>query len=397
MKKTKYPRIYLTLDNCFAIKRWVCPSQWMPLIKEIGFESIQASFDNEIDFLYSPDWYIEKWFQEVREQEVETGVQVDTFYTGYQTYRTAGLAHPDDQMANYLMDHWVKKAVEWVGKKKAYMGVSFFAMTLDVLQDPGKYQMVYEKVINRLQTIAKYAKQAGIVFCSEAMYAPHQPSWTIAGTKQLLKDCYKNGHPIYTTVDVGHMIGQDRFLRPEESMVVESIRQAKKGAVRPEFWLGAEHTQQLWRTAVKNGDDSARAVQEIMDDIERYSYLFSEAKDSSEYAWLKELGCYSPILHMQQTNGITASHAAFTSKTNENGIIKGEKLLKAIKDSYDQPEEAGMPPKAEKIYLAFEIFASNTEYPHEIINKLKETAAYWKQFVPENGIRLDDLVARLSR
>ncbi len=75
----EYPKVYLTLDNCFAIKRWVEPSEWMPLIRDIGFTSAQASFDNEIDFLYSPEWYKSGWFQEVSRQEKETGLRVDTF------------------------------------------------------------------------------------------------------------------------------------------------------------------------------------------------------------------------------------------------------------------------------------------------------------------------------
>lgn len=33
-----YPKIYLVLDNCFAIKRWVEPETWGPLIKQLGFE-----------------------------------------------------------------------------------------------------------------------------------------------------------------------------------------------------------------------------------------------------------------------------------------------------------------------------------------------------------------------
>ena len=26
----KYPKIYLALDNCFALKRWVEPETWLP-------------------------------------------------------------------------------------------------------------------------------------------------------------------------------------------------------------------------------------------------------------------------------------------------------------------------------------------------------------------------------
>ena len=104
----EYPKVYLTLDNCFAIKRWVSPKEWVPLIQNMGFTSVQASFDNEIDFLYSPDWYLDQWFEELEEQEKCSTIKVDTFFTGYQTYRTAGLGHPNDQMADYLMEEWVK-------------------------------------------------------------------------------------------------------------------------------------------------------------------------------------------------------------------------------------------------------------------------------------------------
>lgn len=48
-----------------------------------------------------------------------------------------------------------------------------------------------------------------------------------------------------------------------------------------------------------------------------------------------------------------------------------------------------------KIYLALELFASNTEHPHEIKNNMRETREYWKQYIPEDGVRLDQLLERL--
>ena len=47
-----YPRIYLVLDNCFAIKRWIKPSEWMQIAQDLGFGYVQASTDNEIDPLF---------------------------------------------------------------------------------------------------------------------------------------------------------------------------------------------------------------------------------------------------------------------------------------------------------------------------------------------------------
>ncbi len=393
----KYPKIYLTLDNCFAIKRWTAPSQWMPLVKEIGFSSVQASFDNEIDFLYSPDWYMEKWFAQIEEQEEKTGVSVDTFYTGYQTYRTAGLGHFDGQMADYLTEEWMIKAVKRLGKRHSHMGVSFFALTEDVLQNPELYEQKYGEAVRRFKEIGRCAVKNGIYFCSEAMYAPHQPSWTIKGTKKFLADCHEEGCSVYTTIDAGHMTGQHRFRKPSREQIKESIEGAKADAQYPPIWIGAEHTINIWRKAAADKAHMETYLEEILEDIERYSYLFSDSEeDSSPYAWLQELACYSPIIHMQQTNGITASHAAFTQQNNEKGMIEGRKVLKAIEDAYEQPEDPSMPPRAKEIYLAFEIFGSNTEYSYEIINKLKETAAYWKQFVPENGIELDKLLKRLE-
>ena len=66
----------------------------------------------------------------------------------------------------------------------------------------------------------------------------------------------------------------------------------------------------------------------------------------------------------------------------------------AIAASYEK-EEKGMPPKTDKIVMALELFASNTEHPHEIKNNMRETREYWKQYIPEDGIRLDQLLERL--
>ena len=40
-----------------------------------------------------------------------------------------------------------------------------------------------------------------------------------------------------------------------------------------------------------------------MESIERRPYLFAEAHDGDPYAWLRALGRYSPIIHLQQTDG----------------------------------------------------------------------------------------------
>lgn len=126
----KYPKVYLVLDNCFALKRWVEPAEWIKVTKEIGFNYIEASFDNEMDFLYSPDSYIEKWFDELKACEEKYGVKVANFHTGYQTYRTVGLAHSDQDYVSNIVDVWFKKAIDQLSKRKNGLGFAFHAVPL---------------------------------------------------------------------------------------------------------------------------------------------------------------------------------------------------------------------------------------------------------------------------
>lgn len=393
-----YPKITLVLDNCFAIKRWVEPETWGPLIKELGFDNVEASFDNEADFFYSPEWYLDEWFDRVRAVEAELGIRVANFFTGYQTYRTAGLAHPNEKMARHMLEGWVKPAIERLGERGSGIGFSLHAYPDRVLQDPDLYRSETRKVSELMSEIGGIAKaNGGIPVCVEAMYAPHQTPWTIEGTKTFLRDIYRiDQNPVYTTVDLGHMVGQVRFRKPSRNVIRQSIEAAIKGGDFTEPWLGGDSTYALWEKAIRDKDTSDTALNAIEADMARYPHLFSfDAADSDPYAWLEQLACYSPIMHMQQTNGFTSSHAAFTKDNNAAGIIDGKQLLEAIAKSYET-EDPDMPPKAESIYLSFEIFASNAEHPREIKKKLKETCEYWRQFVPKDGMALNELIDLLK-
>jgi hypothetical protein len=48
-------------------------------------------------------------------------------------------------------------------------------------------------------------------------------------------------------------------------------------------------------------------------------------------------------------------------------------------------------PPVEDIYLTIEMFSGTVERPARILANLRETAAYWRRFVPEDGMRLDEI------
>ena len=76
--------------------------------------------------------------------------------------------------------------------------------------------------------------------------------------------------------------------------------------------------------------------------------------------------------------------------------MTGEKVLRSLYEGYCLPEEEGMPEPLDKIYLTLELFYSIVTSGNDIIKDLKASVGYWRQFVPEDGIPLDELVKNLG-
>jgi hypothetical protein len=391
----RYPKIYLVLDNCFAIKRWVKPEDWMRVTREIGFSYVEASTDNEADPLFAPPAYFEDWVLKVKELQHATGVRVKNFFTGYQTYRTAGLAHPDERVREKLYREWLLPLVCHASRLKAGIGFSFFAFPDQALQDPAGYERTMDNVLATMSRLLAHAWEEGPVPISvEQMYAPHQPPWTIQGSREFLKSLHaRAGKPCYITIDVGHQVGQKKFVRPSPDAIERNLKAFRSGRWVENMWLGPDSAYRLFFEGVGQPEsrdrDTASAVNAEMD---RFPYLFALGEDGDTYRWLEELACHSPIIHMQQNNGVSSHHAPFTEANNRAGIIEGKKVLEAIARSYREEIEEGMPPRCDEICLSFELFAANTDMNYDTIHRLRETLRYWRRFVPEDGVRLDRLL-----
>jgi hypothetical protein len=388
---TRDPKIYLVLDNCFALKRWVRPLDWSRIGREIGFGYIQASTDNEIDPLFSTEDYMDEWFDAVLRAQDRTGVRVINFYTGYQTYRTVGLAHFNEGMVSNIRDNWINKLIER-GSRAGMKGLGFswFAFPDYVMQDSHAYGAMERKIQSILSAIGNFAYEHNQFQVSiEQMYVPYQPPFTIEQSERYLRECYApHHHPIYITLDTGHMIGQSRYTRPKVTEIADSLRAGK-----PDIWLGPDEIYDDWRRYNGSSDIYAAALS-LEERLDEYPYFFTEPGDKDVYIWFSRLAKYSPIVHMQQTDGITGGHKAFTPENNRSGIINGEDLFKAIKASYD--DTADIIPPVQDIYLSFELFFSNMQSSREILRELKQTLDYWRRYVPEDGMRLSEVIARIK-
>ena len=381
MSNVVYPKIHLVMDNCFAVKRWVRPCDWMNAIKEIGgITLIQASTDNEIDPAHNTQDFRDEWIEEVREYGRAFGFKVVSFYSGYAQYRTVGIASHSKSKRNAMIELYFKPTVDVAAEFGAQVGNTLGAFSEPVLEDPKEFSRAYKNVEDCLVRMTRYASEKNVLFGYEQMYTPTQGMWTINGCSEFIKRVSARANaPMYVTIDTAHQAGQHMFLKPNiaEIEAMQSNRNARMS------YLPAEVQQQILRK------EDATQIYNMLD---KYDYWFAEPEDNDVYQWLSRLGCYSPIVHLQQTDGTYSSHKPFTAQYNKNGIIHPQDVFAAIKKSYDRDEEAGMPPRVGDIYLAFEVFFSVMDAADKIIGDLRESVEYWRKALPRDGMRLDELV-----
>lgn len=361
-----FPRIYLALDNCFASKRWAAPLEWMQIARDCDIHYIEASADNECDPLYTPPDALAAWREAVLSATQATGVKVANLYSGHGTYATLGLAHPDSRVRDHIQHRWLEPMIDLAQSLDAGLGFFCHAFSQAILADPAQYAAAVDDLTRRLGELAAYAQGVDLSSLSvEQMYTPHQIPWTIVGAEQIMREAFRQtGAPLYITLDTGHQVGQQHFQRPSP------LPSPPAPLPSPSAEGGA---------ARERGEAKS------------HPYMFAQPEDGDLYAWLRRLGGYSPIIHLQQTDGTESKHKPFSAANNAKGIVEPKRVLQALYEAYTSPAVDGLPPRCESIYLTLELFSATMDKPESILSMIRESAAYWRQFIPQDGMRLDEL------
>ena len=212
---------------------------------------------------------------------------------------------------------------------------------------------------------------------------------------KLLKEVHRRsgGAPFYITADLGHMNGQQFFARPTEEKLREWIERVRAGAPIRRAWFGTGRARSLCFDAAQGRMDGDAAVRAILEDIAANPQLFAEPADWDIGAWMRAVGCYSPIVHLQQSDGKSSPHWPFSDEFNRRGVVKGEEVLRALAESYTQADDPEMPPKCSGIVLTFEPFISTAGSTYDLIDDMRQSVAYWRQWIPEDGMRLSEVQA----
>lgn len=395
-----YPRTYLAIDNCFASKRWTAPSEWCGIIKDLGLRYIEASADNECDPFYNGPEYSVDWAKRVRESEEKMGVKVANLYSGHGTYATLGLAHDDTRVRNRMLNKWLKNMVRTASSLDAGLGFFCHAFRHATLQNPQVYYEAVETLYDDLSHLAGFSADMNLKALSiEQMYTPHQVPWTIDGSFDLLKEVYaRSQRPFYLTIDVGHQCYQRRYQAPGRDKIKEYLRRCRAGERVEQMWLGLDSTYRIFNEALSAPPEQEDgAVERIVLHMKEHPYMFAGKEDGDPYKWLSKLACWSPIIHLQQTDGAVSAHRPFIDEYSGTGIIDGKKVLLAIAQAYKHVGSESMPPLCKDIYLTIEVFSGTGDMPVDIIGRLETTVEYWRRFIPVDGLSLADLIGRLNR
>ncbi|MFP4407231.1 MAG: TIM barrel protein [Spirochaetaceae bacterium] len=393
------PKLYLAIDNCFATKRWTRPLEWARKVRELGLTYVEASADTENDPLYHGAAYQERWLEEVEAACRTTGVRVANLYSGHGTYSTLGLGHTDADVARRLLEEWLEPQVRAAARLGAGLGFFAHAFSISTLADPEVYKAARDALVSRLAELARYAQsRLSAPIGVEQMYAPHQIPWTLEGTRELLSDIHTAaGAPMYTNVDVGHQSGQSRFPRPTFESFEKSVALLRDESEERLPWLGVEEAYTLAEAVATGGERIETAWERVDAMAAERPYLFAKPEDGDPYRWLSAFGPYSPIVHLQQTDGESSPHAPFTPTWNAKGVITGERVLTALAKGYEEPFMPESVPPVEELYLTIEVFLSTASNPFSSFRELRRTVEYWRRFVPEDGMELREAVDRLGK
>ena len=326
---SKSVRLWLGINGAFLTRRWEEPENWMRLTRECGYR-VHSFCADVLDPFFSGD----------REYQMETahatrgaahqyGVFINDIYTGVATHRFHGLSHSDPRVRQ-RMKEWIIECADIANAMGVdAIGGHWDAFSVEVLSDPVRHEEALRRQYTIFRELSELLAQKGIrALYQEQMYIPSESPWTLAEAERFLVEVNRErkGIPVYLTLDVGHCAGMHYGL---------------------------------------SGSD--------LDYVE----------------WIRRFGTAAEVIHLQQTTPDASAHWPFTPEYNAKGHIEVPRVLDSLAESLRNRDEqpwAPWLPLPENIYLICEIIPGSTRREEVVLDELKHTADYLRQWIPEEGL-----------
>ncbi len=320
------------LNGAFLTRRWEEPQNWMRLTAELGYPYHEFCSDVLDPFFSGDEGYQLETAQAVSEAARDYGVCVWDVYTGVATHRFHGLSHSHPSVRERMAE-WIRRTARLaVAMGSSRIGGHWDAVSVERLADRPATAETERRTIQQFRDLAEYSRSVGLkAIYNEQMYIPSELPWTIEGSRDFLIAANENraGVPIYLTVDVGHQAGMHYGL---------------------------------------------------------------EGEDLDYHAWLRELGPFCEVIHLQQTSPDGSHHWPFTEEYNRRGHIRVEEVLDSLRAGFEQAASspiAPVLPPVEKQILVAEIIPGSTKTELALLRELETSASYLRRFIPEGGINIE--------
>jgi sugar phosphate isomerase/epimerase len=190
----------------FAVKRWVTPELWAPLVRcRLGVDLVQFSFDL-VDPMW-PDALLSAQAGRIRTATAAEGIAVHSAFIGLAHYTYNQLLHPDPDVRDYA-EQWLMRAYRFAaasGAPRVGGPLGAIAARGDADEAEAIPERDYADLVTRLHRLSAAAKAAGIL----ELYIEPTPlrrewPWTIPQAERLLADLGDAPVPWRWCIDWGH-------------------------------------------------------------------------------------------------------------------------------------------------------------------------------------------------
>jgi D-erythrulose 1-phosphate 3-epimerase len=296
-------KITLGINNCFACKRWPEPERWAQIVSDVLGLNLVQ---------FSFDLLDPRTIEPTRMAQVDKiveavnkyNLELHSTFTGLAAYCFNMLSHPDKGMRLDALD-WFQKAVDLSCRLGAKaIGGHLGALSTQDYADAGRRSYLAGELRESIHSLAKQAKNSmQEVLLWEPMPVNRERPSTVSDALELY----------------------------------EFVNQGSPLPVK--YCLDLGHT-----CAFDN-----------------------HGPDLDPYYWIKTLGKYSPVIHLQQSDGKGDHHWPFTKEYNQMGIVDRRKVINAIETS-----------EAEEVYLVLEVIHAFEANENKVLDELKESVDYWQ-------------------
>ncbi len=325
-------KLHLGINGSFCARRWEQPENWMRLTSELGYGSHELCTDL-IDPFFAGDRDFQRQQARAAKSAADThGVTVCGVSTGMVTECFHGLSHTDPLPRQRVVD-WIAGAMDIATQ----LGARWFGGRWDVIPSEAveageeKYKDAVRRQHEIWRDITQIARDKGLArVYQEQGCTPSEAPCTIKQAEEFLIQTNRknNGSPVYLGINVGHMAGMHYGL---------------------------------------------------------------EGRSLSYTEWLQTLAPFAPVIHLQQTTPDASHYWPFTEAYNKIGHVDVAQVVEAIRYAHDHYEQSWVSEVLEPVdecWLVVQTRPEATKTETTILDELRETAEYLKQWLPDGVLEL---------